>query len=138
MPNRRARRAARVAPPTAPSAAIKNGSVISLADFVLRKIDEYPIIGLGDVHTCLEFHQVLHQLVRDPRLPGKVNDIVVEFGNPLFQSAIDRYVVNSENVPRDERKGAWENAVMGWTISASPLYEAFFDLVREVNVRLPK
>jgi len=90
------------------------------------------------VHTCLEFHQALHQLLRDPRLPGKVNDIIVEFGNPLFQAPIDRYVVEGLDVSRDERKGAWENAAMGWEISASPLYEAFFDLVRDVNLRLPK
>jgi len=138
MPGGRAPRAARVAPSVPPSAPAKSESVVSLADLVLRKIDEYPVIGLGDVHTCLEFHQTLHRLLRDPRLPGKVNDIIVEFGNPLFQAPIDRYVLEGLDVSRDERKGAWENAVMGWAISASPLYEAFFDLVRDVNLRLPK
>lgn len=138
MPVRRASRVARVATPVPPSRPAKNESVVSLADLVLRKLDEYPVIGLGDVHTCLEFHQALHQLLRDPRLPGKVNDIIVEFGNPLFQAPIDRYVVEGLDVSRDERKGVWENAVMGWEISASPLYEAFFDLVRDVNLRLPK
>src|SRR5262249_56279112 len=104
----------------------------------VQTLDRCPMIGLGDVHTCLEFHQFLEELVRDPRLPGKVNDIVVEFGNPLFQAAIDRYVLNGEDVPRDERKGAWENAAMGWSISSSPIYEYFFDLLREVNAKLPR
>jgi uncharacterized iron-regulated protein len=138
MPNMRVPRRAKSAPPRTPSSSVQNGVVMSAADFLIKKIDQYPIIGLGDVHTCLEFHQFLHRLIRDPRLPGKVNDIVVEFGNPLFQSAIDRYVVNGENVPRDERKGAWENAVIGWSISASPLYESFFDVVRDVNAKLPR
>ncbi|MDQ6733539.1 MAG: ChaN family lipoprotein, partial [Nitrospirota bacterium] len=138
MPNRRTPRAARATRPVLPAAPVKNESVISLADFVMRKIDQYPIIGLGDVHTCLEFHQAIHQLIRDPRLPGKVNDLIVEFGNPLFQAAIDRYVVDGSDVPREDRKGAWENAAMGWAISGSPLYEAFFDLVRDVNRALPK
>jgi len=111
---------------------------VKAADFVIQTLDRYPLIGLGDVHTCLEFHQFLHELVRDPRLPEKVNDIVVEFGNPLFQAAIDHYVLNGEDVPRDERKGAWENTAMGWSISASPIYEYFFDLVRDVNAKLPR
>ena len=95
-------------------------------------------LQLGDVHTCLEFHQTLHRLLRDPRLPGKVNDIILEFGNPLFQAPIDRYVVEGLDASRAERKRAWENAVMEWAISDSPLYEAFFELVRDVNLRLPK
>ena len=139
MPVRRASRGARVTPRVPPpSAPAQNVSVVSLADFVVRKLDEYPVIGLGDVHTCLEFHQAIHRLLRDPRLPGKVNDIIVEFGNPLFQAPMDRYVVDGLNVSRDERKGAWQNTAMGWGISASPLYEAFFDLVRDVNLRMPK
>jgi hypothetical protein len=90
------------------------------------------------VHTCLEFHQSLNALVRDSRLPGKVNDIIVEFGNPLYQALIDRYVLNTEAVARDERRGAWEYTAMGWSISASPIYEAFFDVMREVNAKLPR
>jgi hypothetical protein len=138
MPRMKVPRRAKAAPPRTPSPAVQNGSVMSAADFVIQKINQYPMIGLGDVHTCLEFHEFLHQLMRDPRLPGKVNDVVVEFGNPLFQTAIDRYVINGENVPREERKGAWENAVMGWSISASPVYEAFFDVIRDLNAKMPR
>jgi hypothetical protein len=138
MPARKVPQRSKAGPPRIPPPLVRNGSVMPVADFVFQRIDQYPLIGLGDVHTCLEFHQMLHALVRDPRLPGKVNDIVVEFGNPLFQTAIDRYVVNIEHVPREERKGAWENAVIGWSISDSPVYEAFFDVVRDVNAKLPR
>ena len=138
MPNMKAARRAGAPPPRSSSPPLKDEQVVKAADFVVQTIDRYPMIGFGDVHTCLEFHQFLHELVRDPRLPGKVNDIVVEFGNPLFQAAIDRYVLNGEDVPRDERKGAWENAAIGWSISSSPIYEYFFDLVREVNAKLPR
>jgi hypothetical protein len=138
MPRVKADRRAKAAHPQSPPPGVQKANVISAADLVLQKIDQYPMIGFGDVHTCLEFHQFLQRLVRDPRLPGKINDIVVEFGNPMFQDAIDRYVVEGENVPRDERRGAWENAVMGWTIAASPVYESFFDVVREINARLPR
>jgi hypothetical protein len=116
---------------------VPEGSVESIADFVIKQLDRYPIIGIGEVHTCLEFHQILHELMRDPRLPGKVNDIIVEFGNPSAQEVTDRYVLEGEAVPRDARKTAWQNTAIGWTISVSPLYEYFFDVVREVNAKLP-
>lgn len=138
MPRMKVDRRARAAHPPSPSPGGQKANVISAADLVLQKIEQYPIIGFGDVHTCLEFHEFLQRLVRDPRLPGKINDIVVEFGNPLFQDVTDRYIVEGENVPRRERRGAWENAVMGWAIAASPVYESFFDAVREVNSSLPR
>ena len=110
---------------------------VDALEFVLGKLDEYPVVALGDVHLCLEFHRFAQRLVRDPRLAGKINDIIVEFGNPKYQDAIDRYVVKGEDVPRDERKRAWQEAAMGWWVANSPLYEQFFDTVREVNRGLP-
>jgi len=107
-------------------------------DFVLKKLDEFPIVGLGDNHMCLEFHQFVGKLIRDPRLPGKINEIIVEFGNPKYQSIVDRYVVNGEAIPFDERKKVWQEAAMGWYVANSPIYAEFFDAVREVNIRLPK
>jgi uncharacterized protein (TIGR03435 family) len=107
------------------------------ADFTFGKLAQYPIVGLGDLHLCLEFHQFVQQLVRDPRLPGKINDIIVEFGNPKYQDVIDRYVVKGEDVPLDERKHAWQEAAIGWYVGNSPVYEQFFDGVRQVNLGLP-
>jgi uncharacterized protein (TIGR03435 family) len=107
-------------------------------DFVFKMLERYPMVGLGDMHMCVEFHQFLQKLIRDPRLPKRVNDIVVEFGNPLYQAIIDRYVVNGEQVSLDERKPAWQQAAMGWYVANSPVYERFFDTVRDVNLLLPR
>jgi uncharacterized protein (TIGR03435 family) len=107
-------------------------------DFVVKKLDQYPILGLGDEHLCLEFHQFVQKLVRDPRLPGRINDIVVEFGNPRFQDVIDRYVLKGEDVPFEQRKRIWQEAAIGWYVGNSPVYEQFFDTVRQVNRALPQ
>jgi hypothetical protein len=105
--------------------------------FVYDKLKEYPIVGIGDMHMCLEYFQFLRQLIHDPRLPGNVQDIVVEFGNPLYQAVIDRYVFEGKDVPLAERKQVWQYATVGWYVFNSPIYEAFFDELRSVNLALP-
>jgi hypothetical protein len=107
-------------------------------DFIVQTLDRYPMIGIGDMHMNLQFHAFLRRLVRDPKLPGKIDDIVVEFGNPSYQAVIDRYILEGEFVPRDQRRGAWERAPMGCYVSCISIYEQFYDTVREVNLKLPR
>lgn len=111
---------------------------VDAVEFVLKKLDEYPMVGIGDQHMCLEFYEFMTQLVKDPRFPGKVQDIVVEAGNPEYQALIDRYVFDGQSVPLVERKHIWQITAMGWYESNSPVYERFFDTIRAVNSALPQ
>jgi hypothetical protein len=111
--------------------------VMDLTDFILESLERYPVVALGDDHARLEFYELLAKLLHDPRIPEKVNDIVVEFGDPFYQAVMDSYIVEGQAVSRDQRKGAWEYTAMGWYASDSPVYERFFDTVREVNLGLP-
>lgn len=113
-------------------------TAVDPVDFVLKKLDEYPMVGIGDQHMCLEFYEFMTRLVRDPRLPGTIQDIVVEAGNPRYQAVIDRYVVEGQPVPLSERKQIWQLAAVGWYEANSPVYEQFFDTIRSVNLALPK
>ena len=112
--------------------------VNSAVDFVLEKLDQYPIVGIGDLHMCLQYFQFLQQLVKDPRLPRKVQDIVVEVGNPLYQGVVDSYVLEGKDVPLAVRRPVWQEAAMGWYVANSQIYEAFYDQLRAVNLKLPK
>jgi hypothetical protein len=123
-------------PPPTPQVE-SNGKNENGVDFVLAALDQHPMVGLGDDHMGLEFYEFLDLLLSNPRLPGKVNDIVVEFGNPRYQLAIDRYVVEGAEVPRKDREGAWQYAAEGWYVANSPVYEHFFDSVRALNQKLP-
>jgi hypothetical protein len=113
-------------------------SPVDAVDFVLKKLDEYPMVGIGDQHMCLEFYEFMQRLISNPRLPDKIQDIIVEAGNPRYQAVIDRYVTNGQPVPLLERKPVWQYAAMGWYEANSPVYEKFFDTVRKVNIALPK
>ena len=111
---------------------------LNAADFVLKQLDQYPMVGIGDQHMCLEFYDFIQRLVRDPRLPGKIQDIVVEAGNPRYQALIDRYVLEGKIVALADRRRIWQEATMGWYEANSPVYEQFFDTMRRVNLALPK
>jgi hypothetical protein len=122
-----------------PSTRLGSGVVVNNAvDFVLETLGQYPIVGIGDLHMCLQYSQFLQQLIEDPRLPGKIKDIVVEFGNPLYQAVVDRYVLEGKDIPLAVRRHVWQEAAMGWYVANSPIYEAFYDQLRDVNLKLPK
>jgi hypothetical protein len=60
-----------------------------------------PIVALGEAHGLQEEADFIAQLIRHPGFYAKVKDIVVEFGNALYQDIVDRYVAGEE-IPRTE------------------------------------
>jgi hypothetical protein len=75
-------------------------------------------------------------LIRDPRFPAFVNDIVVESGSSRYQDVMDRYV-RGETVPRDTLRHAWQDTTQPDTAWDVPMYEEFFTAVRDLNAKLP-
>jgi hypothetical protein len=76
------------------------------------------------------------KLVRDPRFPTVVNDILVEMGTARYQAVMDRYI-RGETVPRQELRRAWEDTTNPGAGADNPIYQEFFAAVREVNAKLP-
>jgi hypothetical protein len=74
--------------------------------------------------------------VSNSSFTSKVNEIVVEFGNGLYQDVMDRYI-SGEDVSPAELSQAWRNTtqIIVWD---SPVYERLFATVRKVNQDLPK
>ena len=107
----------------------------SSVDAVLSVLDKYPIVLLGEVHWNGQQHRFIQKLLRDPRLPGKIDDVAIEAGNSLYQPVIDRYV-NGEDVPRDSLRLAWRNTTqpLAWD---RPIYSDIYDAVRALNSKLP-
>jgi hypothetical protein len=108
-----------------------------LADTVLGAFTTHRLVGLGEAHNLQNHHDALTLLLTDPRLPGVVNDIVVEFGNALYQDTIDRFTAG-QPVDNADLRLAWRNTTQSpgetWD---SPVYEQFFRTVRAVNAPLP-
>ena len=105
-------------------------------DSVVAAFDKYQVVLLGEVHWNAQQHRFIQELLRDPRLPRKIDDIAIEAGNSLYQPIIDRYVGGDE-VPRDSVQLAWRNTTqpLAWDRS---IYSDIYETVREVNRKLPE
>jgi hypothetical protein len=108
-----------------------------LAGTVLDAFTTHHLVGLGEAHDLQNHHDALTLLLTDPRLPGVVNDIVVEFGNALYQDTIDRFT-SGQPVDNADLRLVWRNTTQspGQTWD-SPIYEQFFRTVRAANAPLP-
>ena len=72
-----------------PPAVATRRAASGLADAVLEAFKTHRLVGLGEIHGLQNHGDALALLLADPRLPGVVDDIVVEFGNALYQHTID-------------------------------------------------
>lgn len=104
---------------------------------ILGAFESHPIVALGEgLHGNDQAHALRLALVRDPRFPTVVNDIVVEFGTSRYQTIMDRFISGSD-VPYAELRKAWQDTTNPTPIWDTPIYEGFFRAVRDVNVSLP-
>ena len=108
-----------------------------IADAVLEAFRTHRLVGIGEAHGLQNHHDALTLLLTDPRIPEVVNDIVVEFGNALYQLTIDRFI-SGQPVSNTDLRPVWRNTSQSpletWD---EPVYEQFYRTVRAVNQTLP-
>jgi hypothetical protein len=104
---------------------------------ILKIFDRFPLVALGELHGSRTQHDFIVSLIQHPDFPDKVNDIVVEFGNALYQPVMDRYIAGA-NVVHTELRQVWRNTTQITMLFDLPIYERFFVTVRAVNQHLPK
>ncbi len=104
---------------------------------ILAALDRFPLVALGERHMLQEMHDFYDALLRHPALPGRIDDIVVEFGNALHQELADRFILDDEPVPRPDLAQIWRLTIGGGVYWDAPVYEQFFRTVRAVNRTLP-
>ena len=103
---------------------------------ILDAFRTHPVVALDEAHTDERSHAFRLMLIQDPRFPLVANDVVVEFGNSLYQNVIDRFVAGDQ-VADDTLKKVWQDTTQAHTIWDRPIYEHFFRAVRTVNAALP-
>lgn len=105
---------------------------------ILEAFKTHSVVALGEGnHGNEQGHAFRVSLIRDSRFAAVVDDIVVEFGNSMYQDVMDRFV-NGEEVPYAELSRVWQNTTQAHPVWDRPIYEAFFRAVRDVNVARPK
>jgi hypothetical protein len=98
---------------------------------LLSAFDSYRVVALmspvvGDF---------VFDLVDSRGFADKVDDIVIECGNALYQPVLDRYVAGGD-VPVDEVRKVWRDTTQP-SCGFSTFYETLILLVRRVNAKLP-
>jgi hypothetical protein len=100
---------------------------------VVRAFQAHDIVMFGEIHANKQEYEWLRSLVATPEFADQVDDIVVEFGNSLYQKSVDRYV-SGEDVPLEQVQKAWRNLV-GAIGPPSPVYGSLYQAVRETNLK---
>lgn len=102
---------------------------------ILEAFKTRQIVGIPDAHRNTATHAFLLSLIRDPRFPTVVNDIVVECGNALDQDIADRFV-RGEDVPYETLRKIWLDTTQAQPGCDTPQAEETLRTVRAVNASL--
>jgi len=100
---------------------------------IIEAFKTHNIVMVGEAHGNKQEYEWLCELVKNREFAQRVDDIVVEFGNSLYQKSVDRYVAG-EDVPFEQVEKAWRNMI-GAVGPPSPVYERFYKAVRESNLQ---
>lgn len=103
---------------------------------VLDAFDDHQVVGgFSASHGNKDVDDFLLDLVRDPELPSRVDDIVIECGNALHQDVLDSYTAGT-NVPVSQVRQVWRTTSQP-ECGFSTFIEKLVPLVRRVNENLP-
>lgn len=104
---------------------------------ILAAWDKADVVCLGEDHGSRNDSDLRIALVQHPDFIRKVNVIIVEFADTLHQDLLDRFILEGEDIPRDQLRAAWKDT-SGKAVWESPIYEGFLRAVRKINLTLPR
>jgi hypothetical protein len=104
---------------------------------ILDAFRSHELVALPDAHGNRQAHAFLLSLIRDPRFPPTVNDLVVTIGNARYQDLMDRFV-RGDDVPYESLRSSWRDTTAPNTSADLPTHEELFRAVRAVNASLPR
>ena len=101
-------------------------------EVVLQAFETHDVVIFGEIHWNKQEYEWLQSLVANPEFADRVDDVVMEFGNSLYQKSVDRYIAG-EAVPIEDVQRAWHNTLgLG---DPPPIYGDLYKAVRETNIR---
>ena len=104
---------------------------------VIDALRTHTIVTIPDWHGDPQLLAFTLAVLRDPRLPSVVNDIVIENGNARHQGVMDRYVRGQE-VPYSDLRRIWEDTTQAQIHSPRDgTIPEMYRAVRQVNAKLP-
>ena len=115
-----------------------SGQALSeISDALLLQFDKQDLVALGEWHNSQEDQDLRISLIRNPRFPRRVRNIVVECGNALYQDSLDRFIAG-EDVHKEDVQHVWRDTTQSPIAIDSPTCEDFLNEVRSINIKLPR
>jgi hypothetical protein len=105
------------------------------ASAVLSAFRQYEVVAMPEAHGMKDLDDFILALIRHPAFAARVNDIVVECDNSLYQPELDRYIAR-EDVPFVTVRRTWRNTSQPMC-GLSGFFEQLFPLIRALNQKLP-
>ncbi len=104
---------------------------------ILAAWDKFDVVCLGEDHGSKNDSDLRIALVEDPDFVRKVRVIMVESASVTRQDVLDRFILEGEDMPREQLRVVWSEA-SGAEVWESPIYEAFLRAVRKANLTVPR
>src|SRR5688500_9820562 len=73
---------------------VENFGYDSVVAETIQKLNHHNVLAIGEQHWNVEQHEFLKALISHPEFYAHARDIVVEFGNALYQEAVSEYLNN--------------------------------------------
>ena len=108
----------------------------AVADSVAAQFDTHQFVFMGSTHGWKKQHDFQLCLVSRPSFHRRVNDVMVEWGNPVYQELVDRYLLKLEPIPIDSLAPVWVNTDAPDLWGRLTLMPAFYAAVRAINEQL--
>lgn len=105
---------------------------------VIGLFDDAQIVFLGERHWSKQDSDFRIALLKHRDLAYQIDDLVIEFGNSLYQNRLDAYFLDLQDISDGELSQVWRNTTQTSGVWDSPVYERFLLELRKVNERLPK
>jgi hypothetical protein len=115
------------------SAPLQPATPVDAATAIIEAFRTHNIVTLTDPHGNVQVQAFLLSLVRDPRFPEAVNDIVIETASARYQDAIDRFG-RGDDVETTILRRAWEDHTVANSLGVQA--EELLHAVRAVNSSL--
>ena len=107
-----------------------------VADSVAAAFDKHQFVFLGSTHGGKKSSEFLLCLLSRPAFQQRVNNVLVEWANPVYQAMMDRYFLTLDNVPMDSLRRTWFDTDRPQLWASLPQISEFFVAVRAINARL--
>jgi hypothetical protein len=105
-------------------------------EVVVGAFDRHAVVAIVRAPELAEEHDFVEAVIRHPAFREKVRWIVVDFGNSLYQPALDRYLEGGAVAPAELQPlfhDSFWSPYLNWDAA---VYARFFQTVREVNQSL--